>query len=127
MKAIQIKKIIIVAIAFSALVINVVYGINLLSAFFTFQCDNATREIIISGIALEFGWVVLLGWMIFKPIERRYILLFTVIPIILGNIFHSANQFLNLHKDPFMIALNIGIGILYAALYVLAYFLGRSC
>jgi hypothetical protein len=127
MKGIHVKKFIIITVALSGVIINVAYGLSLLNAFFSLKCDNAIREIIISGIALEFGWVALLSWMIFKPVERRFILLFSVIPLLLANILQSTNQCIYLHKSPSMIALNIGIGVLYAGLYVGAYFLGESC
>lgn len=123
----QIRKIIIIAVATSGVILNAVYGIGLLNAFFAPSCDNATREILISAIALEFGWAALLGWVIFNPCTRRHILLFTIIPILFSNILHSVNQFINFHKSIDMIVLNISIGLVYSALYVTAYFLGKSC
>lgn len=36
------------------------------------------------GAALMFGWTILLLWGAFKPIERRSVLLFTIIPVVLG-------------------------------------------
>lgn len=123
----QIKKIIIIAIAVSGVIVNVAYGIGLLNTFFTPNLDNATKEILIAAIALEFGWSALLSWVIFNPFTRRHILLFTIIPILLSNIFHSVNQFINFHKSIGVIALNISVGLFYAALYVTAYFLGKSC
>ena len=122
----RIKKIIIIAVALSGVIINAAYGISLLREFFAPQYDNAVREILISGITLEFGWAALLGWVVLKPFERRHILLFTIIPILLGNILHSANQFINLHRSVGVVALNVGIGLLFSALYVGAYLLGKS-
>ncbi len=122
----QIKKNVIRFVALSGVVVNAAYGIGLLNVLFANQYNNEIREILISGIALEFGWVALLGWVIFKPFEGRSLLLFTIIPILLGNILHSANQFMNFHKSIGTVALNVGIGLLYSALYVGAYFLGKS-
>lgn len=121
----RMKKIIIIVVALSGIIVNATYGIGLLKDFFYTQYNNEIREILISGIALEFGWTALLCWMVFKPFERRHMLLFTIIPILLGNILHSINQCINFHRSAGMIALNIGIGFLYSALYVGAYFLGR--
>jgi len=36
------------------------------------------------GAALMLGWTVLLLWGALKPIERRSVLLFTIIPVVLG-------------------------------------------
>lgn len=123
----QIKKIIIRAVATSGIIVNVVYGAGLLNTFFTPNLANTTREILISAIALEFGWAALLGWVFFNPCTRCHILLFTSIPILLSNILHSTNQFINFHKSIGMVALNISGGIVYSALFITAYFLGKSC
>ncbi len=36
------------------------------------------------GAALMFGWTVLLLWGALKPIERRSVLLFTIVPVVSG-------------------------------------------
>ena len=36
------------------------------------------------GAALMFGWTLILLWGALKPIERRSVLLFTIIPVVLG-------------------------------------------
>jgi len=92
MKSIQARKIIIIIVALSGAILNVTYGMGLLKAFFDPQYNQAIREILISAIILEFGWTALLLWVIFKPFERRHILLFTIIPIFFGNILHSVSQ-----------------------------------
>ncbi len=79
MNNIRIRKNIIVIVALSGTIINAVYGIGLLRAFFNPQYNNTIREILISGIVLEFGWTALLFWVIFKPFERRHILQFTTL------------------------------------------------
>ena len=39
------------------------------------------------GAALMLGWTTLLLWGAFKPVERRSVLLFTIMPVVLGLIF----------------------------------------
>lgn len=125
MNGFQTKKMLI-AVGLSGILVNLMYGVGLLKAFFLLPCDNVTKEFIISGIALEFGWIALLVWMIFKPVERRYLLLFTAIPMMLGNILHSVHQFVNLHSSIGAVVLNLGVGLLYTGVFVGAYFLAES-
>jgi hypothetical protein len=112
-------------VAFSGALLNVAYGVGLLRAFFDPQYNNTIREILISAIILEFGWAVLLLWVVFRPFERRHILLFTVIPILFGNILHSINQFMDTRGSPGSIVINTLFGLLYSGLYVVAYFSGK--
>jgi hypothetical protein len=126
MKNIRIRKSLIIAIALSGAAINAVYSFDILSAFFDPQYNNAVREILISAAALEIGWISLLVWLIFKPFERRHILLFTIVPILLGNFFYSANQFESHSDNLSAIALNTAFGILYSGLYVAAYMAGKG-
>jgi len=125
MKNIRIRKSIIMVVAFSGALLNVAYGVGLLRAFFDPQYNNTIREILISAIILEFGWAVLLLWVVFRPFERRHILLFTVIPILFGNILHSINQFMDTRGSPGSIVINTLFGLLYSGLYVVAYFSGK--
>jgi predicted MFS family arabinose efflux permease len=120
-----IKKIIIIVVALSGVIINTLYGIGLLKDLFPAHYNNEINGFLISGIALNFGWAALLGWMIFKPFERRHILLLTIIPMLLANILQSANNYINLHTSVVIIALNIGVGFLYSALWIGAYFLAK--
>lgn len=126
MKNLNRRKAFIMGVAISGIVINLVYGSALLRSFFNPHYSSAIREILISAIVLEFGWTALLIWVIFKPVERCPILLFTIIPILLGNIFHSANQFGD-HSAGFgSIFLNTLIGFLYSGLHYGAYLSGKS-
>ena len=43
-----------------------------------------TRFMLIAGMALMWGWTVLLIWGDSKPLERRVILLFTAFPVVFG-------------------------------------------
>jgi hypothetical protein len=93
MKNIKIRKSLIIAVALSGAIINAVYSVDILRTIFDPQYNNAIREIMISAVVLEIGWITLLVWVINNPFERRSILLFTIVPILLGNIFHGVNQF----------------------------------
>ena len=64
-------------VALMGVVINASYGIALLQQFLAPQYNSAVREILISAIALEFAWAILLLWVAFEPFERRHLLLFT--------------------------------------------------
>ena len=125
MNNIRIRKIIIVIVALSGTIINAIYGIGLLRAFFNPQYNNAVREILISGIVLEFGWTALLVWVVFKPFERRHILLFTIIPIFFGNILTGINQLMDTPGNLHHFVINTVFGLLYSGLYFFAYFLGK--
>ena len=125
MKSIRTRKIIIIIVALSGTILNALYGISLLKSFFDPQYDHVIREILISAIILEFGWTALLLWVIFKPFERRHILLFTIIPIFFGNILHSVSQLMDSSGSAGAIVTNTIFGLLYSGLYAFAYFLGK--
>jgi ABC-type enterochelin transport system permease subunit len=126
MKNIRIRKSIIIAVALSGAVLNAVYSIDLLRAFFDPHLNNAIREILISAVVLEIGWVTLLVWVVIKPLERRHILLVTIVPILLGNILHSVNQFGTYNGNASAILLNTSFGLLYSGLYVVAFIVGNG-
>jgi hypothetical protein len=126
MKNNRIRKSFIITVALSGAVINTVYSFGILRAFFDPRYNNAIREIMISAAVLEIGWIALLVWVVIKPFERRQILLFTIIPILLGNILHSVNQFETLSENTSAILLNTAFGLLYSGLYVVAFIVGRE-
>lgn len=126
MKNIKIKKLFVITVALSGAVINTVYSFDLLRAFFDPRYNNAIREIMISAAVLEIGWIALLVWVVIKPFERRQILLFTIIPILLGNILHGVNQFGTHSGNASAIALNTVFGLLYSGLYVVAFIVGKG-
>ena len=126
MKNPKIRKSIIIAVALSGAVINAVYCIDLLRAFFDPHLNNAIREIVISAVVLEIGWITFLVWLIIKPFERRHILLFTIVPILLGNILHGVNQFTTHSGNVGAIVLNTVFGLLYSGLFVVAFIVGKS-
>ncbi len=121
----QIRKIFIISIAFVGVMINSVYGVELLKEFFNPRYNNEIREILISAIALEFGWAALLAWVIFKPFERRHLLLFTAISMMIGNLLHSINQSIYVDNGAGMMAVNLIPGITFAGIFVLAFFVGK--
>jgi len=126
MKNIRIRKSVVIAVALSGAIINAVYSVDLLRAFFNPHYSNAIREIMISAVVLEIGWITLLVWVVIKPFERRHILLFAIVPILLGNILHGLNQF-GIHcGNANAILLNSAFGFLYSGLYVVAFIVGKG-
>ena len=121
----RIRKIIIIGVTLLGIIINSVYGIDLLIKFFDSQISNTLRDVLISAIALEIGWAALLIWAIFKPLERRHVLLFTAIPMMLGNLLHSNNQSMYIDNSAGAIALNLVIGFVFAGVFVFAFFVGK--
>lgn len=119
------RKNIIRSIAFIGVVINATYASLLLKGLFDPGFDNSVREILISAIALEFGWAAILIWAMLKPIERRHLLLFTAIPLALSNFLHSMNQLVYSYTGAGAIALNFMVGITFAGLFVFAFYLGK--
>ena len=126
MKNIRIRKSVVITVALSGAVINTVYSFDLLRAFFDPRYNNAIREIMISAAVLEIGWIALLVWVVIKPFERRQILLFTIVPILLGNILHGVNQFGTHSGNTSAILLNTAFGLLYSGLYVVAFIVGKG-
>ena len=126
MKNINARKVFIVAVALSGVVLNMLYGIKLLTDFFDPQYNVAIREILITGIILEFSWALLLLWVVAYPFAGRHILLFTIVPILSGNILHSISQQMDSPGGYGAILLNTIFGIFYAGLYAVAFLLGKS-
>jgi hypothetical protein len=125
MKNIKVRKAFIVAVALSGVVLNILYGIKLLTDFFDPQYNGAIREILIAAIILEFSWAFLLLWVAVNPFERRHILLFTIVPILSGNILHSVSQQMDTPGGYGAMVLNTIFGFFYAGLYAAAFFLGK--
>jgi predicted MFS family arabinose efflux permease len=120
------RKSLLVAIALSGAVINAFYAIGIVESIFSSQYNSDIKEIMISAAALEIGWITLLVWVILNPFERRHILLFTIVPILLGNILHGVNQ-LGTHSENLMaIALNTIFGLFYSGLYIVAFMAGKK-
>ena len=126
MTSIRIRKLVIIVVALSGALINTVYSFDLLSAFFNPHYNNAIKEIMISAVVLEIGWIALLVWVIIKPFERRHILLFTIVPIMLGNILHGVNQFGTRSGTASAILLNTAFGLFYSGLYIVAFIVGKG-
>lgn len=121
----KLRKAYVVSIIFFGASINVVYGVGLLKELVNPQLNPAVREILISAIALEFGWAALLLWVVHKPFERRHIVLFTAIPMTIGTLLHSINQLAFMDGKPAIAAFNLVGGGMIAGLFILAFFLGK--
>ena len=125
MKNIQVRKAIIIIVALSGVILNAAYCIGFIRAFFDPQYNFTIRQILVSAIILEFGWMALLLWVVFKPFEARYILLFTIIPIFFGNILTGINQLMDTPGNLGAFVTNMIFGLLYSGLYFFAYSLGK--
>lgn len=119
------RKIIIRTVALIGVIINAVYAIGLLQTLFDPLQSDLIKEISISAIALEFSWAALLIWVMLKPYEHHYLLLFTAIPIVFANFLHSMNQLINQHSEASMIILNLSIGFCFASIFVYAFTIAR--
>jgi hypothetical protein len=64
--------------------------------------------------------------MILNPFERRHILLFTIVPILLGNVLHGVNQLGTNSESLMAIALNTTFGLFYSGLYIVAFMAGKK-
>jgi hypothetical protein len=126
MQSYRLRKLLIIAVALSGAVINLVYAIDILRSIMSVRYDNPTTEMMISAAVMEIGWIALLVWMTLKPFERRHILLVTIVPILLGNILHGLNQVWTHSVSLQAFALNTVFGISYSGLYILAFIAGNE-
>lgn len=62
-----------------------------------FAVSNEVRVVLLIAASLMFGWTVLLYFGYRKPIERRFILLITGVPVLLGIFGATMFSFLNSH------------------------------
>ncbi len=125
MKSSKLKKGIVIFMALVGVLINASYGIGLFRQFFDPQTGPVVREMVISAIALEFGWASLLIWVIFKPIERRHILLFTAAAMLIGNLLTNIHQLKFADGSMGAMALNLLGGLIFAGLFVGAFFIAK--
>lgn len=121
----KVRRAYIICVVLCGVSINTAYGVELLKEFFDPQFKNTVREILISAIALEFGWAALLLSVVGQPCERRHIVLFTAIPIIIGNLLHGINQYVFSDGRTDEISVNLVIGAIVAGFFVLAFLLGN--
>jgi uncharacterized membrane protein YgdD (TMEM256/DUF423 family) len=112
------------SVALVGAVINGAYGAQLLGRFADASIDAAAREVLVSGIALELVWAVLLLWVVLHPFRGRFILPFTGAALLLGNALHSYAlvRFYGAGWRDATLNLMVGLGI--ASLFVLAYRFG---
>jgi len=121
---IKTRKYFIIFVALSGVVINLVYGIELLHEFYS-SSEDTIKEILISAIVLEFAWGLLLIWMILNPFKRKDIMLLSIVPILMGNILHNINLVLFQQGNIMDGIVNFLFGFLYAVLYLFAYKVGK--
>ena len=121
----RMAKLAVTGVALSGMLLNGLYGIQLTRTLADPTISAGMRDVAISAIALEFSWAVLLGWAALRPIERRDVILVTVLPILLGNVLHTAFQLAGHEASPVAAAINIAVGLVYAGLYVAAYLMAK--
>ena len=126
MKKYGCRKLLIITVALSGAIINAFYTVDIVGSIFSSQYNSAIKEIMISAAVLGIGWITLLLWVVLNPFERRHILLFTIVPILSGNILHGVNQFGTHSENLMAIALNTFFGILYSGLYIVAFLAGKE-
>lgn len=126
MKNRQLCKIFIIITALTGIIINLIYGFDLLRQFFAEPIDTNVQEILISAISLEIGWTILLILVVIKPFEMHFLLLYTAIPMILGNILHNIALVKYTDTAISSIMLNFIAVLLFAQFFILAYFLGEK-
>lgn len=125
MKSIKIKRAIVIGMALVGVLINVSYSIGLFRQFFDANISGEMKKIIISAIVLELGWAALLVWVVFKPLERRHILLFTAAAMLAGNLLTNIQQVMFADGTLRTMTLNLLGGLILAVLFVLAFFAGK--
>jgi len=104
--------------------LNAIYCVSSVRAFLDSSSNTDMRRFLVSAIALQTSWSILLIWTAFRPFERRYMLLFTSLPVFLGNVLAGYSQFMESHTSgPFV--LNTIIGLIFSALFLAAFFFGK--
>ena len=125
MKSIKMKKAIVIVMALVGVLINASYGIGLFGQFFDLQVGIDVKQIIISAIGLELAWAALLVWVVFKPLERRHILLFTAAAMLIGNLLTNIQHVMFADGTVKTVMLNLLSGLIFAGLFVLAFLAGK--
>ncbi len=108
-------------VALAGAVVNGAYAAQLLTRFADPSVDVGSREVLVSGIALQLAWAALLLWVVRHPLRGRVILLFTGAAMLLGNALRSYAlvRFSGGAWEDALLNLMVGLGI--AALFGLAY------
>ena len=119
------QKRLIQAMALAGIALNFIYGAGLLYSFFSLRFSNEIKEILISAIALEFGWAALLTRAVVRPLESRHLLFFTGISMMFGNLLLSIHQWLHLGNSTGAIATHLLLGTVVAGLFVLTCFISQ--
>jgi hypothetical protein len=76
------------------------------------------------GASLMAGWTILLLWANLRPVERRGVILITVVPVILGmaasNIYEAASGMVEVGRIVPMLILQGALLVLFLAAYLLS-------
>ncbi|MBD3386010.1 hypothetical protein GF407_13925 [candidate division KSB1 bacterium] len=112
-------------IMLAGVMINSVYTVSMLSRYVMKKETDEFREILVSGISLEFAWAALLLWALFRPFERRYVLLFTAFAMLTANVLHSLDQLFFAGAGIGRAVLNLSVGMAVSGLFVIAFFVSR--
>ncbi len=87
-----------------------------------------TRFMLITGMALMWGWTVLLIWGERKPIERRLILLFTAFPVVFGLFIGELVLYLQGYASQTLVQFSIfqTIRFILFSIFCVSFFLARK-
>jgi len=87
-----------------------------------------TRYMLIAGMALMWGWTVLLIWGDRKPLERRLILLFTAFPVVFGLLIGELVLYLQGYASQTVVQFSIfqSIRLILLIIFIISFFLARN-
>ena len=107
-------------------VVDAIVSIPMFSMAFSGSYNYDVSYTLASGAILMIGWTFLLLWAMHKPVERRGVLLITLVPII--GIFVS-NLVINTQTayPPGLFLFRVIGGSLLAILYIFTYLFTRPC
>lgn len=108
---------IIVAVAFSGILINAYYASDNLLTLLDSTVSLQAQLALATTAAFETGWVLLLFWFLFDQAQRRGVLLLSILPILLASSAYS----LLYGEEKSVLIINMGISLSYCGLYIYAY------
>jgi len=87
-----------------------------------------TRFMLVAGMALMWGWTVLLIWGDRKPLERRLILLFTAFPVVFGLFIGELVLYLQGYATQTVVQFSIfqSIRFILFTIFIISFFLARK-
>ncbi|MDD5399029.1 MAG: hypothetical protein PHU70_08125 [Dehalococcoidia bacterium] len=118
------RKMLLIAAYLIGAVVDAAVSIPMFSMAFSGDYTNEVSYTLASGAILMIGWTFLLLWAAYKPVERRDVLLITLVPII--GLFITSLVINSQSAYPLEIFLfRIIGGPLLAALYVFTYLFSK--